>query len=271
MPKELTKSLIDTLYREVPSGCMPIYMANAMGRQVYAVVDQCWFNKLAGFDWYNKKGYAVRYEKSGNGKLRMIYMHREIMELDDGVSLPVDHINGDTLDNRRSNLRLATISQNTQNKRHGTGTSRYLGVSYEPKTGKWRCRIVVDGKTIQLGTWPSEEVAAQQYDKAAVKYFGPNARTNTYGENVIPAGAGEECPYCAKIVKKLRAHKGLAGFKPGCAPCNDLLYALKVTKIKINQNEQRVIKQKEELVALESELVRIKGQGDKLREERNGS
>lgn len=96
-------------------------------------------------------------------------MHREILNLDKGDNSIVDHINGEGWDNRKSNLRIVTSKQNSENARAQSRTSVYKGV-YLP-TPKWRASIRVGGKKIALGTFNSEEQAALAYDEAARKYF----------------------------------------------------------------------------------------------------
>jgi len=104
-------------------------------------------------------------------------MHRLIMDPPRGYV--VDHINGDGLDNRRANLRLATHAQNGRNRRKiKKGISKYKGVSWEESTGKWRALIHVDRKKISLGCYKDEVTAAKVYDKAAKKYHGEFARLN---------------------------------------------------------------------------------------------
>lgn len=89
----------------------------------------------------------------------------------------VDHINGNTLDNRRSNLRLATVKENTRNQQiNKKNTSGYKGVSWYRKDCKWIARIKVDGKTLYLGSFKNPEDAYAAYCEAAAKYHGAFAR-----------------------------------------------------------------------------------------------
>ncbi len=93
--------------------------------------------------------------------------------------MDVDHINGNRLDNRKCNLRLATRSQNLQNSRKRTGcSSRFKGVNWLGQNKRWRARIKVFGKEIALGCFISELEAAEAYNKAAKEHFGDFAKLN---------------------------------------------------------------------------------------------
>lgn len=107
-------------------------------------------------------------------------MHRFIIDAADGQI--VDHINRDTLDNRKSNLRIATESQNQANRvsvfRPGKA-SRYKGVSRSLSLkNPWQASIRANGKQYNLGLFPTEEAAAMAYDSAALDRFGEFARIN---------------------------------------------------------------------------------------------
>lgn len=104
-------------------------------------------------------------------------MHKVICPVPEGMI--VDHINGNTLDNRKVNLRPATNKQNRWNsKKNINGKSKYKGLSWDPTSKSWRVRIVDDGRKIHLGKYKDEIEAAKVYDKAAKKYRGQYARLN---------------------------------------------------------------------------------------------
>lgn len=126
------------------------------------------------YDAHN--GYAIRGHRQ-NGKRTTRKMHREIMKADVGIE--VDHINGDKLDNRKSNLRLCGRSSNMANmKLKINNQSGYKGVSWSSRGNKWQVHIMVDNKSIYLGMYSDKEEAARAYDNAARKYFGEFAKTN---------------------------------------------------------------------------------------------
>lgn len=90
----------------------------------------------------------------------------------------VDHINGNPLDNRRENLRLATRSQNMANStRRSDNTSGYKGVCWDKGMQKWRAGLSVNGKTRYLGCFDSPEQAHAVYLEAAKALHGEFARS----------------------------------------------------------------------------------------------
>ncbi|SRR6266566_7295824 len=107
------------------------------------------------------------------------YMHRLIMNAPARDS--VDHIDGDGLNNRRSNLRLANCSQQAHNSRpkgkHAAKHSKYKGVSFH-SSGLWRAEIELPGRKRIIRYAKTEEEAAKLYDSLALEYFGRFARTN---------------------------------------------------------------------------------------------
>jgi len=112
-----------------------------------------------------------------NGNPRMVKLHRFIMNLEYGNKQHVDHINGNTLDNRKCNLRLCTQAQNAKNvRRRKTNKSGYKGVSWDNKNKKWRAVIQNDNVFISLGRYKDKEEARKAYAIAAIKYHGEFAR-----------------------------------------------------------------------------------------------
>jgi hypothetical protein len=90
----------------------------------------------------------------------------------------IDHINGEKSDNRLTNLRLATHSENRANAGpQKNNSSGYKGVGFNKKTGKWRATIRKDRRPISLGYFATAEEAHSAYKGAAVRLFGPYART----------------------------------------------------------------------------------------------
>jgi len=106
-----------------------------------------------------------------------LYLAREIMNA--SKEIYVDHINHNTLDNRKKNLRFCTASQNGMNRgKQKNNKSGYKGVSWHEGDRKWRARISMTGKTIFLGNFNNKKEAVEAYDEAAKKYHGEFAKTN---------------------------------------------------------------------------------------------
>ena len=102
-------------------------------------------------------------------------MHRYLLSVEDGVLM--DHINGNGLDNRRTNLRVATNAENVRNSRKRTRTaSQYKGVKREGDY--WTAKIAMDGKSRMIGRYQTEIDAAMAYDACAVAFYGEFACLN---------------------------------------------------------------------------------------------
>lgn len=128
--------------------------------------------------WYLSHGYISRQIKIG-GEQYQQRIHREVLGLTKGDKVQVDHINGNKYDNRKSNLRLCTQSENKKNKgKYRTNKSGLKGVSYKKSNEKYCSQITVDGKTIHIGLFDDKENAAYVYDQFAKSLHGEFARTN---------------------------------------------------------------------------------------------
>lgn len=145
------------------------------------LVDDDDFEWLSQWKWYaNKQGnkyYAMRNVSIGNGRHRVIRIHREIIQTPEGMY--TDHIDGDGLNNQKSNLRICTNQQNQFNRGGSNGTSsKYKGVHWYKQTKRWHARIKINGGLNHIGYFNNEEEAAIAYNEAAVKYYGEFAKLN---------------------------------------------------------------------------------------------
>lgn len=128
-----------------------------------------------------KKGrniYVVAETTKVDGKRPIVYLHRLITRATDKNQI-VDHINGNSLDNRRSNLRITDRKGNGRNQ-HSRSRCGYKGVTCMKKLKKnpWLAQIMVNYKHIYLGIYPTPEDAAKAYDEAARIHFGAFGRYN---------------------------------------------------------------------------------------------
>jgi len=146
-------------------------------RHQYTIVDPDDYQKLAKLPWQLCDSETGQYALRLAGR-QIIAMHRVIMNAPRGSI--VDHEDRNGLNNTRKNLRFATRTQNNCNVRRKTETktSKYKGVSFVPKTQKWRAQIKYNGISKHLGYFENEEDAARTYDEAAKEYHGEFAVLN---------------------------------------------------------------------------------------------
>lgn len=144
-----------------------------LARGKLAIVDPDDFGMLEKHSWRTtEKGYAAA-SILIDGKRQNVRMHRLIMGLPNGDPRKVDHINGNRLDNRRSNLRICTAAENNRNARIGnTNTSGLKGVHWDKINQVWRAQIHVNGRNRTLGRFKDQEQARQAYEKAAKELHG---------------------------------------------------------------------------------------------------
>lgn len=143
-----------------------------------AIVDDEDFERVSAFKWHaheskSSKFYARRDVRKGKSKTR-IFMHRFLMKISD-PDVVVDHINGNRLDNRKENLRIASVTENNRNqtKIRSDNSSGYRGVALNSKTGKYVAYVTgSNGKRKHLGTFSKAEEAAKAFDKAAKEIYG---------------------------------------------------------------------------------------------------
>jgi hypothetical protein len=125
----------------------------------------------------NKEISSIRKYVVRNRNNHTEYLHRTILKAPEGTLC--DHINGNGLDNRRANIRFATNSQNSANRKIGVrNKSGYKGVHWSSRDNKWRVQFKVNKKTKYIGLFANSHEGALAYNRAMKNYFGEFARLN---------------------------------------------------------------------------------------------
>ena len=158
------------LYREIP-----------LSKGKTAFVSEQDYERLSGYRWFShlRSGnwYAHRNGPTLEGKRAFVMMHHDVIGKP-VTGIVTDHINGNSLDNRRSNLRHASYSENARNRKtRRTSTTGLKGVSPKKDNGKWTASIYVSGKRKHLGVFSTPQEAHVAYCEAASKFYGEFART----------------------------------------------------------------------------------------------
>lgn len=144
-------------------------------RNKITIIDDEDLELISRYKWYAHRNKSGNWYASSTINGVMTRMHSLLL----GTRSLIDHKNGDGLDNRRENLRLATLSQNVANSKKRKGcTSQYKGVSWSKTENKWAAEIYINGTRIFIGLFSNEVLAAQSYDTYALAYFGEFARLN---------------------------------------------------------------------------------------------
>lgn len=149
----------------------------------FAIVDDNDFEDVNRYKWYFNNGYAVRgvYVGTidGKSKTRRVYMHKFILGSISGMV--TDHVNRDSLDNRKSNLRHCTIHQNGMNQKinRSNNKSGFRGVYKNMRSKKWTAVISIKGQpTKHIGNFETPELASKAYNRVAEEAFGEFAVVN---------------------------------------------------------------------------------------------
>jgi len=140
-----------------------------------AIIDAADVPLVEGFNWCVNGREPWLYAVRINNKNKILYMHRMLMCFPE--SLFVDHIDGNSLNNRRANLRLATMSQNVQNSRkQHRNASGFKGAVWSKQKSKWIARIRHNNVLHYLGSFDTPEAAHSAYVAASEVMFGEFAR-----------------------------------------------------------------------------------------------
>ena len=148
----------------------------------FAIVDRADYADVSRYKWRlcktkgKKVVYAERSVRRPNGKYSRLLMHRQLIQPPEGYV--IDHRNGCGIDNRRTNLRLATVAQNARNAKKRNPRSGYKGVWLARDKKLWRAAIVCNGQRKHLGYFKDKQQAAKAYDAAATNLHGEFAVFN---------------------------------------------------------------------------------------------
>lgn len=145
-----------------------------------ALVDDSDYEAVSQFRWYAHRQrrfnvYAKRSVADPTRRQRQLGVSMHCWLLG---ALGVDHINGDGLDNRRANLRVATPQQNRANCHAVEGTSLFRGVYLYKRSRRWVAQINHGGHKVWIGVFVDQEAAARAYDEHAREVFGEFAALN---------------------------------------------------------------------------------------------
>lgn len=150
-----------------------------------------WHAACCNGKWYARRTLWLPTQRSAS-----LFLHRFVTGYE-----RTDHINGDGLDNRRTNLRPASQSQNVRNRPKTHGRSAFKGVGWHRARGMWRAYISISGRAKHLGHFGSELDAALAYDAAAREYHGEFAALNFARPGERSALSGEIAETLQRLAK----------------------------------------------------------------------
>jgi hypothetical protein len=160
-------------------------------KDIDVLVDDKLWHKLNQMQWSYSSGYAIHSKYGG--------MHRYIMKAKENEL--IDHINNNRSDNRKNNLRKASINLNQHNRTKATNTtSIFMGVRFHKRDSKWEANITYNYKNYYLGYYLTQKEAAEAYNKKAIELYGSDANLNIIDDNYIEPIIIRE----KKIIKKIK-------------------------------------------------------------------
>jgi hypothetical protein len=185
------------------------------------LVDDEDYEFVVQWKWSLKVGGNTFYAHRKDKDNKEIKLHRVLLKLED-PNVVVDHVDGNGLNNQKSNLRACEHTNNKRNRRIDnkqtlSSTSKYKGVCWRSDTEKWSAQLHLDGKKVHLGSFPKncEIIGAYAYDVAAIKNFGEFACLN-FPDSINRL---DELEFLVDkhriIVEKRRNYPGVTFYKPG--------------------------------------------------------
>ncbi len=179
-------------------------------RGKYTIVDDEDYDRLMEHSWawapatgsLSSPGYAVRKGSKRRGEPRTVQMHREILHAPNNIM--VDHVNLDSLDNRKGNLRYANCQENGFNRPKPIMdcTSIYKGVFQRKNHTRWAARIKFNGRHIELGEFDKEETAAAAYNFASRIFFGQYRHENAGVDELSAKGKQRILQIAERYIEK---------------------------------------------------------------------
>lgn len=158
-----------------PCFVISIPLNGEKGKGKHTTVDFDRYQEIKQYPlWESNEGYVI----ISLGQSLKYLLHRYIMGVHEHSEFEVDHIDGDRLNNTRSNLRLVTSQQNGCNRKLRYDSSSLKGVSYIKNTDQYQAQIHNQGKTIFLGLYDSRVEAGRAYDNASRAFRGEFGKTN---------------------------------------------------------------------------------------------
>src|SRR4030095_4783221 len=147
-----------------------------------ALVDDEDFERVNQKKWHAVESRGACYAAHSyyvDGKQHRVFLHRFLLGLKPGDGLECDHRNGNGLDNRRTNIRRATASENNRNRRlFKSNKSGWTGVSWNWKYRRWQEHAIVDGRWTNLGQFTNKDEAIAARRQAEAKHYAEFAKSN---------------------------------------------------------------------------------------------
>lgn len=209
----------------------------SLSKGYYALIDEEMVTELSKYSWHvsgEKDGYYAKTDFWNSGDRKSIYMHRFVYEKYFGEipkDMFIDHKNRNRLDNRISNLRLATKSENTYNRRrqNNNNSSKYKGVYLNKQSGSYVAYVSLNGKRTTIGSYNNEIACANAYNHYAKNMYGEFAFLND-----VPYMSEDEVLKYQKNTSCKNKYKGIVKRKD-TGKYRIILYDLDGKKINLGQ------------------------------------